>query len=151
MRKKKEAGFHRNRGTVTVEATVILPILLMIIAAAILLYVTLGRREVLRGEMYKALYTIGIADELDGDPNAVLRDRTPVIAGGSENVSVASEGMGDLLLLRGTVGYLKQPVMKPLARFRSRLHAVTARERDLCSERLRRWKFYGDLTEKSGD
>ena len=35
--------------------------------------------------------------------------------------------------------------------FRKDLSVVAGRERDQCSERLRRWQFYGDITENTGN
>ena len=40
----------RNKGMMTLEASVIIPIILFLVAGAILLYLTIGKRESIRGE-----------------------------------------------------------------------------------------------------
>ena len=133
-----------DRGMMTLEATVIVPIILMIIMAAILLFLTIGRREALRGEMYVDLYTLEIADEKDGSPADTL-------SGKADRLTASSRGVGDELIMTGTVRYLDGKVPAAVARFRQEMPVITMRERDLCSERLRRWQFYGNLTENTGD
>ncbi len=140
-----------DRGMMTLEATVIVPIILMIIMAAILLFLTIGRREALRGEMYVDLYTLEIADEKDGSPADTLSGKADRLTSGSAAVTASSRVIGDELIMTGTVRYLDGKVPAAVARFRQEMPVITMRERDLCSERLRRWQFYGNLTENTGD
>jgi len=149
--RKNAARLPGDRGMMTVEATVIVPIILLIITAAVLLYLAIGKREALRGDMYVALYTLGIADEKDGSPADTLSGKADRFVMGSTAVTASSRVVGDELIMTGTVRYLDGRVPAAIARFRKDMPVITMRERDLCSERLRRWQFYGNLTENTGD
>lgn len=112
----------RNKGMMTLEASVIIPIILILVAGAILLYLTIGKRESIRGEYYTNLYTISLAEE---------RSRTE-----------------DQLKLSGAVYYLDRVDAGNFAAFQAEFPVQAARERDKCASRLRRWQFYGDITEE---
>ena len=112
----------RNKGTMTLEASVIIPIILFLVAGAILLYLTIGKRESIRGEYYTNLYTISLAEE---------RSRTE-----------------DQLKLSGAVYYLDRVDAGNFAAFQAEFPVQAERERDKCASRLRRWQFYGDITEE---
>ena len=45
----------RNKGMMTLEASVIIPIILFLVAGAVLLSLTIGKRESIRGEYYTNL------------------------------------------------------------------------------------------------
>lgn len=112
----------RNKGMMTLEASVIIPIILFLVAGAILLYLTIGKRESIRGEYYTNLYTISLAEE---------RSRTE-----------------DQLKLSGAVYYLDRVDDGNFAAFQAEFPVQAERERDKCASRLRRWQFYGDITEE---
>ena len=129
----------------------IVPIILLIITAVILLFVAIGRREALRGDMYIALYTLGIADEKDRSPADTLSGKAEYLAGKSTAVTASSRVIGDELIMTGTVRFADGKLPAAIARFRQDMPVIVMRERDLCSERLRRWQFYGNLTENTGN
>ena len=133
---------HRdNLGMMTVEASVIIPIIIFITAAVVLLFVAQGRREVLRCEMVKALYTIPVEKELDGDPKDEVAARAERIISGASSAGLSSASSGKHLRLEGSVQY------NGVGSYDGTLPAAAEREKDLCSKRLRRWQFYGDLAE----
>ena len=151
MNTAKSKAIQKNRGFMTVEVTVIIPILLLIITAVILLYLTIGKREVLRGEMYQSLYTLGVAQEKDGSPADALQAKASRLDRGASGTRASATVIGDQLVMTGSVRFLEQKVPMKMSRFRKDLSVVAGRERDQCSERLRRWQFYGDITENTGD
>ena len=111
-----------DRGMMTVEATVIIPIILFLVAGAILLYLTIGKRESVRGEYYMTLYSISPEAE---------REETK-----------------DQLELSGSVKYPDRERSGRFAVFQGSFPVHTEREKDKCASRLRRWQFYGDITEE---
>lgn len=123
----------------TVEATLIVPIILLLLAGIILLFVTIGRREVLRSEMYQALYTLRMEEEKDGNPAAALKERLKYILADAKKSRGQVVCDDDTLGLEGEVEYHGSFPVK------------TERERDVCSDRLRRWSFYGNLAKGKGD
>ena len=110
----------RNRGWMTVEATLLIPIILLLLAGAILLFLTVGKKEIRRGTMYQSLYQITMEEEQSGEP-LKQEEAIPYIN----------------RLADGGTGF-----------FRTEFHVTVERERDVCGNRLRRWQFYGDITEE---
>ena len=130
-----------DRGMLTVEASIIIPIILFISAGVILLFIAQGRREVLRGEMIMALYTIPVEKELDEDPKNEVIVRAEGILEGTSTAELEPASSGKHLRLEGSIQFAG------IGSYEGTLPAVAEREKDLCSKRLRRWQFYGDLAE----
>ena len=131
-----------NRGLLTVEASLIIPLILFLAAGIILLVVSQGSREALRSEMYHTLYTLPVAEELDGDPRDGLRDRANILQSHFTHAELGDDSSGDCLVLNGSVPY------SGIGSYSGVLAAHAERERDLCSKRLRRWQFYGNIAEE---
>lgn len=131
-----------NRGMMTVEAGILIPVILLISAGAILLFVGLGRREILRGEMVHSLYTLSLADEIDHSPREELERRAAEAVKGASTAELSSMVVGDHLQMQGSVRF------GGIGDYEGVFRAAADRERDLCTGRLRRWQFYGDLTEE---
>ncbi len=125
----------------TLEASVIIPIIVFIVAAVVLLFTAQGKREVLRCEMVKALYTIPVGKELDEDPKDEVAARAERIISEASSCALTSASSGKHLRLEGNVRY------NGIGSYDGTLPAAAGRERDLCGKRLRRWQFYGDLAE----
>ena len=136
------AGTGNNSGMHTIEASLLIPVILFLVAGVILLTVSQGRRETLRGELYQALYTIPVAAELDASPQDELRSRADFIQSGASRAGAEDASSGDQLALNGSVPY------SGVGSYSGILPVHVERERDLCSNRLRRWQFYGNLTEE---
>ena len=130
-----------NRGMMTLEASIIIPVILFIAAGIILLFIAQGRREVLRGEMIRALYTIPVIKELDENPKDEVAARAADILEGTTTAGLVPASSGKKLRLEGSVQFAG------IGSYEGTLPAIAERERDLCSKRLRRWQFYGDLAE----
>ena len=128
-------------GMMTLEASIIIPLILFIVAGSILLFIAQGRREELRGEMIKALYTIPVEKELDEDPRNEVAARAEGIMNGTSTVGLSAASSGKKLGLEGNVIY------NGIGGYGGTLPAAAGRDKDLCSKRLRRWQFYGDLAE----
>ena len=125
----------------TVEASILLPALLFILAGAILLLLAEGKREALRGEMYTSLYTLPIAEEMDHSPGEELTERASEITQGKGHLDVEAFTMGDIMTMTGSVRYFV------IGKYEGKLSVHTGRERDCLESRLRRWQFYGDIAE----
>ena len=108
-----------NRGMMTVEASVLILVILFLLAAAIVLYLTIGKRERLRGEETYQLYTIPIGAETGEDP----------------------------MVRKGSVEFTNR-LARSLGVTRKDFSYAVKREQDHCAERLRRWQFYGDIAEE---
>ena len=118
-RKNRGTKNRGNRGMMTVEASVLIPTILLLLATAIVLYLTIGKRERLRGEETYRLYTIPIGAETDEDP----------------------------MVRKGAVEFTNR-LAASLGVTRKDFSFVVKREQDHCTERLRRWRFYGDIAEE---
>ena len=125
----------------TVEASILIPVILFIAAGAILLLLAEGKREVMRGEMYTALYTLPIAEEKDHSPGEALAGRAAEILQDTSAAELEAFAMGDGMTMTGNVRYFG------IGKYEGRLPVFTGRERDCLESRLRRWQFYGDLAE----
>ena len=130
-----------HRGMMTVEASILLPAILFILAVAILLLLAEGKREALRGEMYTSLYTLPIAEEMDHSPGEELTERASEITQGKGHLDVEAFTMGDIMTMTGSVRYFG------IGKYEGKLSVHTGRERDCLESRLRRWQFYGDIAE----
>ena len=137
-----------DRGRMTVEASVLIPIVFLLVAGSILLFLTIGKRESLRGELYRSIYTLSLAEENDGDLSASLEERASGISRGYGQRACESLKMGDYMIMRGSVPYINSLSKAGRGVFRTEFPVIVKRERDLCSNRLRRWQFYGDITEE---
>ncbi len=135
---------HRGRdaGMLSVEISIILPLILFIVAGIILLFVAQGRREVLRASLYEAVYTLPVSEELMGDPNGELQSRRNRLMDTSGAEELAGLRQGDDIYMMGTVRY------SGIGSYSAVLAAVACRERDLCTKRLRRWQVYQEIVEE---
>ena len=143
-------GGNRCKGVITVEASVLIPIILFLTAGAILLFLTIGHREQLRGDMYKSLYSLTIMEERDGRADVALEDR---IANASQQVKDAgmeSLLIGEQIYLHASVSFLKN-IAGLFSPYRAEFPVTVGHEKDLCSDRLRRWQLYGNFTTGEGD
>ena len=140
-RNRKNTMPRDNRGVHAIEASIIIPLILFLAAGIILLIVSQGRREVLREEMIHTLYTLPVSDELDGDPKTALYSLADQLQAGHSRAELGNTSSGDQLALSGSVPYTG------IGSYSGVLAAHAKRERDLCSKRLRRWQFYGNIAE----
>jgi len=134
-----------DKGMMTLEASVIVPVILFLFAGVLLLFLAQGKRESLRGEMYTSLYTIPYAEEKEIIAAYAVMQRADDLSGKADIASVSYSGDGDELALSGGVRFAG------IGEYGGTLVVKAARERDKCVSRLRRWQFYGDITEDEGD
>ncbi len=139
----------QNSGMATVEASVLIPIILFLAAGAILLFLTLGKREKLRGDMYVSLYSMTMEEEKEKTARDLLRNWSEMASKGKEGTEGTVFLNGDWLTITSSVPFLKGGGIFSGARKAFSVRA--GRERDLCSSRLRRWQIYGNITENEGD
>lgn len=136
----KKTGRNDDRGVIMVEASVLVPVILFLTAGIILTFLLEMKREMLRDDMVVSLYTIPVSEELDKSPENELERRAESLGGKGE--SVVGEFRDGRMILTGTTG-MKEILGRPFE-----FTARAARDRDVCSDRLRRWQFYGDITEE---
>ena len=142
IRKKNRKGWIRDSGgMMTVEASILIPIILFIAAGAILLLLAEGKRETMRGDMYTALYTLPIAEEKDHSPGEELAGRVSEILQDTSAAELEAFAVGDDMSMTGSVRYFG------VGKYDGKLPVFAGRERDCTESRLRRWQFYGDLAE----
>jgi hypothetical protein len=110
----------RDRGYMTLEASFLVPIILLLLAGAILLFLTVGKKEIRRGAMYQSLYQITMEEEQGGAP----------------------------LKQEEAIPYINRLADMGKGFFQTVFHVTVERAPDVCGNRLRRWQFYGDITEE---
>ena len=135
----------KNEGMMTLEASIIIPVILFLFAGVLLLFLAQGKRESLRGEMYTSLYTIPYAEEKKILAAYAVMQRANDLSESSGVTSVSYTGDGDRLVLSGGVRFAG------IGKYGGTLSLSAGRERDKCVSRLRRWQFYGNITEDEGD
>lgn len=118
--KRKES---KNRGSATLELCFVMPIIICVIMALIFLFLDSVKDADIQSENYSVLYTYrGQSDERQ---NGVL------VNGGE----ICGREEGTLTWDFGTYMYTPRQV-----RYRT--------EYGVCTERLRRWQFYGDVLQE---
>ncbi len=130
---------NKNRGMAVVEVTLILPIILLILVMVIHLMLDAANDSIVRGQCYTALYTYRTEDETMGQ--RVERWIGDSLVGGDSGnrITWGTDGNGPYVSIEGE----RLPVG---VAYRYVSDAVTYRtERDVCTDRLRRWQFYGDV------
>ena len=140
-----------NRGMTTVEASVLVPIIFFLVAGAVLLFLTIGRREQLRGDMCRSLYGLTFSEERDGNMGALLEERVNNASQEAKDAGIEAQQIGDWMFMKAAVPYLKRVKNGVFADMKTDFPVRVGRERDLCGSRLRRWQFYGSLTDNEGD
>ena len=130
-----------NEGMMTLEASIIVPVILFLFAGVLLLFLAQGKRETLRGEMYTSLYTIPFAEEKELLSAYAVMQKASELSEKSDVASVSYTGDGDRLSLSGGVRFAG------IGKYGGTMSLTAGRERDKCVSRLRRWQFYGDITE----
>ena len=127
-----------NKGSATLEAVLIMPIILIVIVMVIYLFFDCINDSTVRARMYELLYTYSeMEGPMDENVNEAVND---VPVGNGENsavwgrdkhgIYVKTRGME--ISANGSYGYVSD--------------SMTYRtEYDQCADRLRRWQLYGDI------
>ncbi len=136
--KKKQKTFHNNRGSISVEASILFPIIILVIFFVLYAFMYIFNRELIRGDIYEAIYTIPLED--DGEYIEKCINEDGVGAGtlwcGREDVNAAGANKN------GAAEITAKLEMKGETKISGKT------EYDLCTDRLRRWQLYGDITEE---
>ncbi len=119
------------KGSVTVEMSLITPLLLLIVFLMIRGFVYVYDTELLRGKGYEIIYTASFDEEKE-----YMNEGTEK----SENVLWTSESY-EMSASRDTLSYKAEFDMK------GSTEVITEKEYGVCTDRLRRWQVYGDLAD----
>jgi len=137
--KQLSIGASDRRGYMTIEASIVIPIIIMGIFVCLFGLILVYERSYILSEEYKALYTIPLVDIRNKEVDSYLnsQDYVSAVVLGSADVeggySKPWASCSGILRLFGT-------------------HNIDAsREIDVRVDRLRRWQFYGDTYEEYGD
>ena len=119
-------------GSITIEMSLITPVLLLIIFLMIRGFVFVYDTELLRGKGYEIIYSARFDEEED-----YMKKGTEQ----SGNVLWTTESY-EMSASKDTLYYKATFDMK------GRAEVVAKKEYGLCTDRLRRWQVYGDLADK---
>lgn len=115
-----------NKGSATIEISLIMPIILCILAMFILLFIDSVSDGIIHGEIYTAIYTydetVGSA-HMDNEVRSRLSD---MLLGQEEKLDIMVVKTNDSIGINA-----------------DGIHRKT--EYGICTERLRRWQLYGDI------
>ena len=127
----------RSHGYMTVEASVVVPVILLIAMSLIMIFLHLYEREFLRSEMYVQAYSIPYhSTKCDEDIVAYLntfQTKAEYMFGNHESRADCSRGQ---MSFKGSLDYKVKDDFEII-------HEVGK-----CTERLRRWQLYEDIAEK---
>lgn len=125
-----------NSGVIIVETSIIMPLIILVVFIVLYLFLYVLNKECTRADMYVALYQ---QPETESIKNAVELEKTKEGIGGS---LILCTGETAALYLNGNLSLVCLMDMK------GKTEISTKMEYGLCSDRLRRWQLYGNLTEK---
>ena len=136
-RRSKAGTNEYSKGFMTIEASVVVPVILLIAISTVMIFMHLYEREFMRGEFYEMAYSVpyyssksdlGIINYL----NSVVRDEV-YFFGETES----SKGSIDQkIMCAGRVDYVVEDAFN------------VRHEIGKCSDRLRRWQLYDGFTEE---
>ena len=125
-------GRINEKGSVTVEMSLITPLILLIIFLMIRGLIYVYDTELLRGKGYEIIYTARFDEEKEYMSEWAETD---------ENVLWTSESY-DMSASKDTLSY------KAVFDMKGSTEVVAKKEYGVCTDRLRRWQLYGDLADK---
>ncbi|MBR6403156.1 MAG: hypothetical protein IKS48_07200 [Eubacterium sp.] len=134
MKDKKQKN--TNRGYMTLEASLIVPMVLSAIFMTLFCLIFVYERGIILSSENEALYTIPLKDIRNDSVTAYLsgRDYEEGMAYGSCNVNVDYTG--------------HKAGCEGMIHLYSDSDISSKREIDVCVDRLRRWQLYDDIAEK---
>ena len=134
MKNKKQ--INSDKGYMTIEASIILPTILMAIMMIIVCLIFVYERSVVASSEYEALYTIPLKNIRDDSVVSYLggRDYQEGLAYGS--CSVDTDYSRHMAKCEGILYLYTDSEID------------SRREIDVCVERLRRWQLYGDIADQ---
>ncbi|MCR5291858.1 MAG: hypothetical protein K6E28_03085 [Eubacterium sp.] len=121
-----------NRGSITVEASFIMGIVVIIVYLSVYGYIYTLDREIARANVNEAIYTVTVNDPEEHIKNAE-GGGNPLIW--TEADYAGSVGSGDVS-------------MSASFDMKGKTVVTGKTEYDVCTDRLRRWQLYGDLAEE---
>ena len=127
-----------NKGFMTIEASVIVPTVLICVFIVILGFIFVYERAYVLSEEYETIYTIPLKNVRENTVAEHLNSKDytgPIIYG-----SIIAEGEYG----KHMAGYDGSISIMGVRKITSK------REIDVCVDRLRRWQLYDDLAKKSG-
>ena len=134
MKNKKQ--IKSNKGYMTIEASIILPTILLAIMMIIICLIFVYERSVVASSEYVALYTIPLKNIRNDSVMSYLsgKDYEEGLAYGS--CSVDTDYSRHMAKCEGTLNFYTDSEI------------AGRREIDVCVDRLRRWQLYGDLADE---
>ena len=129
----------KNKGYMTIEASFVIPIILIGIFVILIGLIIVFEKSTIKAEEVETLYQIPLEYIRDGKVAKYLGLKS--YGNCLEYGSVSSEGSykHHKAAASGELVYVKPFLVN------------SEREIDLCVDRLRRWQFYDDISEESGD
>ena len=127
-----------NKGSMTVEASVIFPVTILIIFFVLYAYIYILDREILRSGIYETIYTAPLVDAdkyLESNMDAGEVGGT-LIWCGEEDVVIDSRCGSGIVSVNAVMDMKGETDIEGKTEY------------DVCTDRLRRWQLYGDITEE---
>ena len=136
---KEINDLRNNSGFMTIEASVIIPVILMAVMVVISGLIIIYEQGTLYAEETEALYTIPLVSIRDGNIEEHLR-----------NISYG-EGL-EFGSIDVNAGYSRHKAdCDGKIEYMDCFEVSSKRELDVLVDRLRRWQLYDDISEKSGE
>jgi len=139
--KKFEVNKNINRGSATLEMTLIIPLVLWIVVNVIFIFIDSINDSVIRSEVYTSLYSYNVDVSNEEEEGKLLLNINEHLIGVytvdelelSSDAGVVSVAIDSGNISGGEVHEYKINDMEFSTEF------------DLCTSRLRRWQLYGDI------
>lgn len=133
---KNDSLINSNKGYMTIEASIIVPTILIAIMTIIVCLIFVYERSVVASSEYEALYTIPVKNIRDDSVTAYLSGRNYEEGLAYGNCSINTEYSWHMAKCEGVLHIYSDSEIDG------------RREIDQCVERLRRWQLYDDLADQ---
>ncbi|MBO4863700.1 MAG: hypothetical protein J5517_05015 [Eubacterium sp.] len=128
-----------NKGYMSIEASFVIPILLLGILVVLAGLIIMFEKSVISVEEVESIYSIPLENIRDDRVKDYLCSKSPGERIEYGQVETSSDYVLHKASYDGTLDYFKS------------FGISFKREIDVCTDRMRRWQLYDDIGEKSGD
>ena len=135
----EEDGMNKDKGYMTIEASIVIPVVLIGIFISLAGLIIMFEKSVIKAQEVETLYQIPLGYIRDDIVGGYLEEKNYGDSLEYGETSSSGNYSHHKACASGELEYIK------------RFKVSSEREIDLCVDRLRRWQFYDDISEESGD
>ena len=135
----EDDGVNKDKGYMTIEASVVIPVVLIGVFITLAGLIIMFEKSVIKAQEVETLYQIPLGYIRDDIVGSYLEEKSYGDTLEYGETSSSGNYSHHNASASGELEYIK------------RFKVDSEREIDLCVDRLRRWQFYDDISEESGN